>query len=320
MRTSLPALAALAAATLIAISACSPEKDSSDDKPAGGQSAASSAGTGSPAASASASESPVKSSATPSASASDAACPTGKLKTRKGGVLTVGTDDPAYPPWFVDDKPANGKGYESAVAFAVGQQLGYPMDKVKWTVARFGDVIKPGPKNFDIDLNEISITPDRAKAVDFSSGYYDVTQAIVALDKSKIANAKTIADLKGAKFGAQLGSTSYDTIGKTIKPSKQPAPYNTNDLAKQALSVNQIDGLVVDLPTAFELVSEIKGSKIVGQIPSTGTPEQFGIVLDKGSALTGCVTKAVTALKGDGTLAKLQTQWLAGAAGAPVLK
>lgn len=249
-----------------------------------------------------------------------ASCTPGSLPTLAKGELTVATDNPAYPPWYVDDKPSNGKGYESAVAYAVAKQLGYSSSKVRWTVATFDSIVQLGPKKFDFDANEVSITAQRKKAVDFSSGYYTVTQAVVALKNSTLASAHSIAELKKAKLGAQIGSTSYDTITDVIKPAQKPAAYNTNDIAKQTLKNGQIDGLVLDLPTAFEITSEINGSTIVGQIPSGGQPEQFGLVLSKGSALTSCVTKAVNTLRSNGTLAKLQQQWLSGDAGAPVLK
>jgi len=238
------------------------------------------------------------------------------------GVLTVATDKPAYPPWFESNNPANGKGYESAVAYAVAKQLGFAQADVVWTTASFNSVIAPGPKTFDVDINEVSITADRKKSVDFSSGYYDVTQAVVTIKGSKIAGAKSIADLKSAKLGAQVGTTSYSTITDVIKPTAKPAVFNTNDDAKLALSNGQIDGLVLDLPTAlYEANADLKNGVLVGQFENNGgAPEQFGLVLDKGSALTTCVSKAVDALRADGTLKQLEQQWLTSAAGAPILK
>ncbi len=256
----------------------------------------------------------------PSSSGS-ASCSPISLKTHSAGKLTVATDSPAYEPWFSDNKPSNGKGFESAVAYAVAKQLGYSTDQVSWTHASFDSVIAPTPKNYDFDINEVSITADRAKAVDFSSGYYDVAQAIVTLKGNKIAGAKSLADLKGAKFGAQQGSTSFDAIKSEIKPGSTPSEYPTNDLAVQALKNKQIDGLVVDLPTALYLTSaQLDNATIVGQLAVQGQPEQFGLVLSKGSSLTSCVTKAVDALRSDGTLSKLQQQWLTQSAGAPELK
>ena len=171
------------------------------------------------------------------------------LKTKTPGTLTIATDEPVYEPWFVDDKPSNKKGFESAVAYAVAEKLGYTDAKVKWVRAHFDDVISPTPKKFDFDINEFSITDARKKVVDFSTGYYDVTQAVVTVKGSKIAGVTTIAGLKDAKLGAQKGTTSYDVIGSVIKPTQPPAVFNTNDLAVQALKNHQIDGLVVDLPT-----------------------------------------------------------------------
>jgi polar amino acid transport system substrate-binding protein len=257
-----------------------------------------------------------------SASASSA-CSKDQLKTQTAGKLTVATDKPVYEPWFSGDKPENGKGFESAVAYAVAKQLGYGQGDVTWTRVPFDSVIQPGPKKFDFDINEVSITDKRKQAVDFSSGYYDVTQAIVTTKGSKIANAKSIADLKNAKIGAQVGTTSLDTIKNVIKPSGDPAVYNTNDDANKALGNGQIDGLVVDLPTAFYITGsgQVKDSQIIGQFANAGgTPEQFGLVLDKGSALTTCVSQAVDALRSDGTLKQLEQQWLAQTAGAPVLQ
>jgi polar amino acid transport system substrate-binding protein len=253
-------------------------------------------------------------------SSAASACSPATLKTHAAGTLTVATDSPAFEPWFVGNKPANGQGYESAVAFAVAQQLGYPKNKVKWIVAAFNSVIAPTPKNFDFDVNQVSITPERAKAVDFSSGYYDVAQAVVTLKSNKYAKATSLAGLKGAKLGAQKGTTSLAAITDVIKPGKTPAEYPKNDLAVQALKNGQIDGLVVDLPTGlFITAAELDNAKIVGQLPVTGQPEQFGLVLDKGSPLTTCVTQAVDALRANGTLDALQKKWLTTSAGAPEL-
>jgi len=268
------------------------------------------------------------SSATTSASAGDSASPTetaeacakDALKTRKPGTLTVGTDKPAYEPWFVDNDPTNGKGYESAVAYAVAEELGFAKNEVTWTVASFNQAISPAPKTFDVDINQVSITPARAKNVDFSSGYYDVAQSVVTIKGSKAENAKSLADLKKVKLGAQVGTTSYTAAKDTIAPSQKVAVYNTNDDAKAALANGQIDALVVDLPTGlFLAAADLENGKLVGQVPTSGTPEQFGMVLDKGSALTPCVSKAVDALRTDGTLKKLEEQWLTSTAGAPVL-
>jgi polar amino acid transport system substrate-binding protein len=248
-------------------------------------------------------------------------CAKTDLKTLAAGKLTIGTDDPVYPPWFVDNKPDNSQGFEGAVAYAVASKLGYDKANVVWTRVTFNNAIAPGPKTYDFDVNEFSITDERKKAVDFSAPYYDVTQAVIALKTSKIAGVKTIAALKDAKLGAQVGTTSYKAITDVIKPNAQPAVYNNNDDAKKKLEDGSIDGLVLDLPTAFYVTSaEIANSVIVGQLPQpAGQPEQFGLVLDKGSTLTRCVSGAVEALRKDGTLASLETEWLAKVAGAAKL-
>jgi len=249
------------------------------------------------------------------------AATSGSLNTLTKGFLTIGTDDPAYTPWFDSNKPANGKGFESAVAYAVAKQLGYPASKVKWVKAPFNTVIQPGKKSFDFDINEVSITPERAKAVDFSTGYYDVAQALITTTKSKIAKAKTIADLANAKLGAAVGTTSYTTITGVIKPKAKPAVFDTNDIATQALINGQIDGLVTDLPTAFYIAAaSLKNGLIVGQFTPKSGSEQFGLVLSKGSALTKSLSAAVDALRANGTLKKIASKWLANTAGAPVLK
>ena len=249
------------------------------------------------------------------------ACARDRLETVDASTLTIATDKPVYEPWFVDDKPENGQGFEGAVAAAVAGQLGYTAEEVTWVRVGFNSVFKPTPKNWDFDINEFSITEKRKQAVDFSSPYYDVSQAVVTTKGSKAAGATTIADLKGLTLGAQVGTTSLDAINEVIAPSGKPRVYNSNNDAVKALENGQIDALVTDLPTAFYMAAaQLDKGKIVGQLPSGGgTPEQFGLVLDKGSPLTTCVSKAVDALKADGTLDKLVDQWLS-QGGAPVLK
>ena len=247
-------------------------------------------------------------------------CTKESLETLAAGKLTIGTDSPAYGPWFVDDNPSNGQGYESAVAYAVAEKLGFAAEDVVWTVAPFSTVIAPGDKAFDFDINQVSITEERKAAVDFSSGYYDVNQAIITIKGSKIANAKLLSELKDAKLGAQVGTTSYNTIVDVIKPTEEPSAFDSNDIAKQALANGQIDGLVVDLPTAFYITAvELDGGLIVGQFTTSGGGEQFGLVLNKGSKLTSCVSQAVDALRADGTLMSIQQQWLADVTNAPFL-
>jgi polar amino acid transport system substrate-binding protein len=248
------------------------------------------------------------------------------------GTLTIGTDNPAYPPWFgggtpkgskwkIND-PSTGKGFESAVAYAVAAQLGFPRGNVSWVYTPFSKSYAPGPKSFDFDINEISYTPARAKVVDISSSYYDVNQALVVRKGTPIASAKSIAALKNYKLGVQIGTTSYDYIVKYIKPSSKPAVYDTNDKAVFALKSKRIDGVVVDLPTAFYVTAvQVPNSKIQGYFPTRGAnPEHFGLVLQKGSQLTKCVNKALANLKANGTLRRIQQTWLSKVVGVPVLR
>jgi polar amino acid transport system substrate-binding protein len=257
-----------------------------------------------------------------SISASGSSCAKGELDTETSGKLTVATDEPAYEPWFRNDDPKNGEGFESAVAYAVAEQLGYAKADVVWQSVPFNKAFAPGAKTFDFDINQVSISDERRKAVDFSSGYYDVRQAVIALKGSAAAKATSVADLRKLHLGAQVGTTSLNYVDDVVKPDRDPAAYAKNDQAKSALKNGQIDAIVVDLPTAFYITSaEVTDARIVGQFENRGgTPEQFGLVLDKGSALTSCVTSAVDALREDGTLAKIEQRWLSEAVDAPVLK
>jgi polar amino acid transport system substrate-binding protein len=225
------------------------------------------------------------------------------------GVLTVATDKPAYPPWFEDNNPANGKGYESAVAYAVAKQLGFKNSQVKWAYEPFNDSYAPGPKKFDFDINEISVSPARAQAVTFSNSYYDVQQALVALKGTPIVTKHTPADLKGYVFGDQVGTTSLAFINSAIQPTQTPKVYETLNDVKQALQTHQIAALVTDTPTAqYISSSEIPHSTMVGQFPSSG--EHYGLLFAKGNKLVTCVNKALATLKSNGTLAALQKKYL----------
>ncbi|HEX3930257.1 MAG TPA: ABC transporter substrate-binding protein [Nocardioides sp.] len=243
-------------------------------------------------------------------------------KTLKPGVLTVGTDSPAYDPWFRHNDPTNGQGYESAVAYAVAKQLGFATSAVTWTKVPFNASYAPGPKHFDFDINQISITKAREQAVSFSDGYYTAAQALVALKGSPVSKATSLADLKKFKLGAQTGTTSLTALRDDVKPDSDPVVFqNTND-AKQALLNHQVDAIAADLPTAFYIAAaQIQGSVIVGQFQqTTGTPEQFGMLFKKDSSLVSCVNEALANLKGDGTLAALEKKWLSNTVNVPVLK
>jgi polar amino acid transport system substrate-binding protein len=240
-------------------------------------------------------------------------CAAENLTTISPGMLTIGTDTPAYPPYFVDDDPTNGEGFESAVAYAVASQLGFAPTDVKWEVVPFNTSYAPGDKNFDFDINQISITPERSEVVDFSDGYYTVNQAVVAFNDSPIAGAMTIAELKEAKLGAQVGTTSLDFVTEVVQPTNEPYVFNDTNDAKSALQNGQIDGIVVDLPTAYYVTAaEFDNSKIVGQFAATAGGEEFGLLFQKGNPLVTCVNKALATLKDSGELQEIQDAWLAG--------
>jgi polar amino acid transport system substrate-binding protein len=235
------------------------------------------------------------------------------------GVLTVATDQPAYPPWFESNNPANGKGYESAVAYAVAKQLGFSPAQVKWAHEPFNNSYAPGPKKFDFDINEISYTPQRAQAVSFSNSYYDVQQALVALKGAPIVTKHSPADLKNYVYGDQVGTTSLAFINSQIQPTAQPKVFNTLNDVKQALQTHQIAALVTDTPTAqYISSSEISGSLMVAQFPSTG--EHYGLLFSKGNPLVSCVNKALATLKSNGTLQKLQNKYLQIYVSVPTIK
>jgi polar amino acid transport system substrate-binding protein len=237
------------------------------------------------------------------------------------GKLTIGTGEPAYYPWVIDDAPESGEGFEAAVAYAVAEQLGFDDDDVVWVRTTFDEAIAPGPKDFDFNLQQFSITEDRKANIDFSSSYYDTTQVVITTEASAAAGATTNAHLKPLLIGAQVGTTSFEAIESQIAPDQGAQAFNTNDDAKLALESGQVDAIVVDLPTAFYLTGvELTVGKIVGQLPATTGGDQFGLVLEKDSPLTADVTAAVDALREDGTLQQIADEWLADAGSAPVLQ
>lgn len=227
----------------------------------------------------------------------------------KPGVLTIATDNPVYTPWFVNNTPTNAKGYESAVAYAVAQQLGFSPSEVTWVHEPFNSTYAPGPKAFDFDINEVSVTPQRAQAVTFSKSYYPVQQAIVALKGTPIVTKHSPAQLKTYQYGDQIGTTGLTFINTHIQPTKTPKVFNTLALAASALAAHRIDALVTDTPTAqYMATAQLKHAVLVAQFPSVG--EHYGLVLAKGNKLVNCVNSALTALTNNGTLTALQHKWL----------
>jgi len=259
-----------------------------------------------------------------------ASCDKASLELVNTGQLTVATDNPSFPPWFIGKKadspwdpttPPTKKGYEAAVAYAVAHKLGFTDDQVKWTVQQFTQLFKPGAKSYDFDINQVSYSPKRAQAVGFTQSYYPVEQAIVSTEGSKIAKAKTLADLKDAKFGVQIGTTSADVLNATVHPSKEPSVYSNSTDIVSALKAGQVDGVVVDYPTSLYMAYvQVPHGTIVGRLPrGNGSPEHFGLVTSKGSALIPCLNKALSELQADGTLKQLQDKWINGSA-PPVLQ
>jgi polar amino acid transport system substrate-binding protein len=254
-------------------------------------------------------------------------CAKDQLNLIDEGTLTIGTDNPAFPPWFEDEKGGpwdpmkepTKKGYEAAVAYAIAEKLGFSDAEVKWVVVPFDTAFKPGPKDFDFDINQVSYTEKRDQNVDFSDSYYDVEQAVVVLKTSEFANATSVADLQGAKLGAQLGTTSYDAIVNTIQPDQDPQVYSTNNDAVSALKNGQVDGIVVDYPTSLYVTAvQVPKGKTVGRLPAQGQ-EHFGLVFEEGNPLRDCVDDAIASLRMDGTLDQLAEEWIEGQA-PPVLQ
>ena len=278
-------LAALAVTTLIA--ACSPESETAS---------------------------------TPSASGASS-CSAESLQTLTTGKLTVATGEPAYYPWVIDDAPESGEGFEAAVAYAVAQQLGFAKEDVVWVRTTFDGAVTPGAKTFDFNLQQFSITEERKAAVDFSSPYYNAPQAVVTYKGSAIEGKTTIAELKGSKLGVAVATTSLDYVKDQI--GVEPQVFNDNAAAVTALINGQIDGIVLDLPSAFYVSAvqiEDGNGLILGQLPSTGEGDNFGLLLAKDSPITSCVSQAVDAIKADGSLDAITATWLGTDAGAPVLK
>ena len=250
-------------------------------------------------------------------SANDAECP-----TISDGTLTIATGAPAFSPWVENDAPESGEGFEAAVALAVAAELGYTGDQVAWVRTTFDEAIQPGAKNFDFNLQQYSITAERAETITFSDPYYTTNQAVVALADSAAAGASTTADLVDVKFGAQAGTTSLDFINNVIKPSSEVFVYDDNAGAKAALEAGQIDAIVVDLPTAFFIAAvEIEGAAVIGQFPADagGGTDEFGMVFEKDNPLAACVNTALATLTENGTLAAIEQEWLSDKTGAPVI-
>lgn len=239
------------------------------------------------------------------------------------GVLTIATGEPAFPPYVVDNAPENKEGFEAAVAWAIADELGYDDDSVAWVRTTFDEAIQPGAKSFDFNLQQYSITPERAETISFSDPYYTSNQAIVGLTGSAAEGATSLDDLKSVKFGVQAGTTSLQFVNDVIEPDQDVFVYDDNVGAKAALEANQIDAIIVDLPTAFFISAvEIEGSAVTGQFPASagGTTDEFGLVFEKDNPLVGCVNDAIKSLKDSGDLQTITDKWMATEMGAPIIE
>jgi len=248
------------------------------------------------------------------------------LPLKEEGVLTVATGEPAFPPWVSgtdedgNDDPTTGEGFESALVYAVAEQLGIAEEDVVWTRTGFDEAVAPGPKDYDFNIQQYSITPQRDEVVDFSDGYYTVQQALVAAEDSSVAEATSIADLQDDRLGAAIGTTSLDYIEQVIQPDAEAQVFDDNAAAKAAFDAGQVDGIVFDLPTAYYITAvEIPNSSIVGVLPATGDAEELGMLFEDGSELVPCVNEALATLEEDGTLAALQEEWLQAGGDIPTL-
>ena len=268
--------------------------------------------------------------ASPSARAGSR-CSTDNLNLVTSGTLTIGTDNPAFPPWFgggekkgsdweIND-PTTGQGYESAVAYEVARRLGFTRSQVEWIAVPFNKSFAPGKKQFDFFVNQVSFKPVRARAVSFSVSYYNVNQAVVGLKGKPIARVRTIAGLKPFKLGAPIGTTSYDVIVNRVKPDEDPAVFDTLNDAVTALKNGQIDGLVVDFPsTGFITAVQVPKGVVVGRFPTSGVQEYFGLVFQRGNSLVACVNAQLRRMRADGTLKRLEQRWLSRVGGAAILR
>jgi len=247
-------------------------------------------------------------------------CQADSLETFEEGTLTIATDDPAFPPYFEDNDPTNGEGFESAVAYAIAEELGFSEDQVTWVVEPFNRSYAPGPKEYDFDINQISITEKRAESVDFSSPYYEAKQAVVALKDSPAADAATLADVADADIGVQIGTTSLDAVETVIQPTSEAQVFDTSNDVVSALKNEQVDAVVVDVPTAFFLTAvQVTDAEIVGQFAGP-EGDEFGALLEKDSPLTPCISAAIDSLSESGELAEIEEQWLSEATDAPILE
>jgi len=245
-------------------------------------------------------------------SAGGESCDVGDLALKTAGQLTVATGEPVFPPWMIDDDPSNQQGFESAVVYALAEQMGFGTDDVVWVRTGFDEAVAPGPKDYDFNIQQYSITAERDEVVDFSDGYYVAEQAVVAPADSPFAGATSVADLKDGVWGAAIATTSLDYIENEIEPNTAPPVFDDNSAVTAAYAASQIDGLVVDLPTAFFLTAvELDNAAIIGVLPrAEGDADELGLLFEEGSALIACVNQALATLHDNGTIDAIEDTWL----------
>jgi polar amino acid transport system substrate-binding protein len=312
------ALAVVAIAGLL-LTACGDDDDDDEASPTSAGAAASTAAPGTTAAPVTTAAPATSAAPATTAGASDAAvCAEGKTLT--DGELTVATGEPAFPPYVIDDAPESGQGFEAAVAYAVAAEMGFAEDQVTWVRTTFEGAIQPGPKDFDFNLQQYSISPEREEVVSFSEPYYEANQAILGYADSAAASATTAAEIRDLRIGVAAGTTSLTFVTDVLQPTTDPFVYNDNAAAKQALDTQQIDAIVADLPTAlFISAVEIEGTEVFGQFPpSEGTQgEPWGLLFAKDNPLVECANLALAALRESGALEEITVEWMSGSVDAP---
>jgi polar amino acid transport system substrate-binding protein len=254
--------------------------------------------------------------------AAAAGCEPDQLDTHQEGVLTVATGEPVFEPWMVDDDPTNQEGFESALVYELAGELGFGADDIEWVRTGFDEAIAPGDKPYDFNIQQYSITEERREVVEFSIGYYQVEQALVAAADSPVVEAESLEDLRDARLGAAIGTTSLNYVEDVIQPEAQAQVYNDNAAAKAAFDAGQVDGLVFDLPTAYYITAvEITDAEIVGVLPRVGEdPEELGLLFEQDSGLIDCVNEALQAMHDSGRIEELEEQWLAQGGSIPTLR
>jgi polar amino acid transport system substrate-binding protein len=236
-------------------------------------------------------------------------CDPETLQTLTDGVLTVGAGEP-YSPWYVGE-PESGEGFESALVYAVADRLGYAHDDVQWETVTFEQIVSPAVKPFDVAAYQTSITDERRQAVDFSSPYLTTRQGVIVMEDGPYADATSLADLEGARIGVTAAQTSLTLSEAAFGEDADISPYSAAGDGMQALQSGTIDAMVMDVDQGVAASTEyFPDSVVIGTLPDQGVVEQYGLVLDVGSPLTDCVSRAVDALEEDGTLAELRTTWL----------